>query len=82
MDKAKKRYDERIRRAGRVRKKISGTSERPRLCIRRSLNHIYAQIVDDVNGKAIVQVGSRGREFAEKTAGKGMTKTDISKIDW
>ncbi len=80
MNCSKKRVIERARRAERVRKKIMGTSERPRMCVRRSLNHIYAQIVDDISGKTIVQVGSRGKEFSQKTAGKELTKTDISKM--
>jgi len=80
MNNSEKRAIERHRRAIRVRKEISGTPERPRLCIRRSLNHIYAQIVDDINGKTIVQVGSRGKDFAQKIAGKEVTKTDVSKL--
>lgn len=80
MNRSKLRTIERAKRADRVRKKIMGTSERPRMCVRRSLNHIYAQIVDDISGKTIVQVGSRGKEFGQKIAGKELTKTDISKI--
>jgi len=38
----------------RVRKKISGTAERPRLCVFRSNKHVYAQIIDDVNGVTLV----------------------------
>ncbi|MGI8787030.1 MAG: 50S ribosomal protein L18 [Pyrinomonadaceae bacterium] len=37
----------------RIRKKVSGTAERPRLAVFRSLNHIYAQIIDDANGKTL-----------------------------
>ena len=40
----------------RVRKKISGTPERPRLNVYRSLNHIYAQFIDDVNGVTLVSL--------------------------
>lgn len=80
MDKAKKRILERKNRAFRVRKNIQGTPERPRLCVRRTLNHIYAQIVDDISGKTIVQIGSRGKEFASKLAGKETTKTDVSRL--
>lgn len=80
MNRSKKRMIERSRRAERVRKKITGTSERPRMCVRRSLNHIYAQIIDDDSGKTIVQVGSRGKEFGQKITGKELTKTDISKM--
>ena len=42
----------------RVRKKISGTSERPRLCVFRSSNHIYAQIIDDVAGHTLVSAST------------------------
>jgi large subunit ribosomal protein L18 len=80
MNSAKRRSVERSRRAARVRKSISGTTERPRLCVRRSITHIYAQIVDDVQGKTIAQVGSVGKEFAQKVSGKKLNKTDISKI--
>lgn len=44
----------RLRKHTRVRKKISGTSERPRLNVFRSLSHIYAQIIDDTNGNTLV----------------------------
>ena len=80
MDKAKKRITERKNRAFRVRKNMEGTAERPRLCVRRTLNHIYAQIVDDISGKTIVQVGSRGKDFAAQISGKETTKIDVSKL--
>jgi len=80
MNSAKRRSLERSRRAARVRKSITGTTERPRLCVRRSINHIYAQIVDDVLGKTIAFAGSTGKEFAQKVSGKSLSKTDISKI--
>lgn len=46
------------RRKKRVRKKIFGTAEEPRLSVRRSLNHIYAQLIDDVSGKTLAQSSS------------------------
>ncbi|MBO4473195.1 MAG: 50S ribosomal protein L18, partial [Clostridia bacterium] len=45
---------ERIKRHKRIRNKISGTPERPRLSVFRSTKHIYAQIIDDVNGVTLV----------------------------
>ena len=45
--------EERKVRAKRVRRKVSGTPERPRLNVFRSLNNIYAQIIDDVNGNTL-----------------------------
>ena len=49
----------RKKRIRRVRSKISGTANRPRLCVFRSLNYIYAQLIDDENGKILVSVDSR-----------------------
>ncbi len=48
----------RIRRAGRVRRKIRGTAECPRLVVFKSLNHIYAQLIDDLQHKTITGVSS------------------------
>ena len=48
----------RKRRHYRSRRKIVGTPERPRLCVFRSLNHIYAQIVDDMNSRTLVSASS------------------------
>lgn len=53
----------RIRRHKRVRKNISGTAERPRLNVYRSLNHIYAQIIDDVKGVTLVAASSMDKGF-------------------
>ncbi len=49
---------ERLRRHARVRTKISGTPQRPRLNVFRSNSHIHAQIIDDVNGKTLVAASS------------------------
>jgi large subunit ribosomal protein L18 len=46
----------------RIRKKISGTLERPRLCVFRSLNHIYAQLVDDAKGATLVAASTTEKE--------------------
>jgi large subunit ribosomal protein L18 len=48
----------RLNRHRRVRKKVSGTAERPRLAVYRSNRHIYAQIIDDVAGKTLVSASS------------------------
>src|SRR5512136_1890995 len=78
MNSSKKRIVSRDTRANRIRKKISGTGERPRLCVRRSLNHMYAQLVDDEKGITILQIGSSGKEIAPKIAQK--KKIEISKV--
>ncbi len=48
----------RLRKHARVRVKISGTAEKPRLCVFRSAKHIYAQIIDDVNSTTLVAASS------------------------
>ena len=53
----------RMRRHKRVRGKISGTPECPRLCVFRSSMHIYAQIIDDVNGKTLAAASSTEKGF-------------------
>ena len=63
----KTREEHRYRRHLRVRKKISGTPERPRLVVYRSLKHIYAQIVDDVAQRTLMTVSSHGVDEGKKT---------------
>ena len=58
----------RIKRHRRVRKNISGTAERPRLNVFRSLNHIYAQIIDDTKGVTLVAASSMDKGFEGKGA--------------
>ena len=53
----------RIKRHQRVRKNISGTAERPRLNVFRSLNHIYAQVIDDTKGVTLVSASSMDKGF-------------------
>ncbi|MDD4849518.1 MAG: 50S ribosomal protein L18 [Gemmiger sp.] len=53
----------RLRRHRRVRGKISGTAERPRLDVFRSAKHIYAQVIDDVTGKTLVSASSMEKDF-------------------
>ena len=50
----------------RVRKKISGTPERPRLCVYRSLNHIYAQVIDDVAGNTLASASTLDPQLKDK----------------
>ncbi len=69
--------EERLRRHTRVRKKISGTAEMPRLNVYRSLNHIYAQVIDDVKGVTICSASTM--EKAVKDEIKDLTKTDAAK---
>jgi large subunit ribosomal protein L18 len=63
----KTREQQRYRRHLRVRKKVAGTTERPRLVIFRSLKHITAQIVDDTSGRTLMTVSSTDLTSGKKT---------------
>ena len=58
----------------RVRRKVSGTAERPRLCVYRSNANIYAQIIDDVAGNTLVQASTLDKEIKIKHANKEAAK--------
>ena len=67
-DKNKEKQRFRVRRHRRIRKKAFGTPDRPRLCVTRSLNHIQAQLIDDVSGHCMLCVSS----LAPDIRGKGV----------
>ena len=64
----------RLRRHTRVRGKITGTVQRPRLNVYRSLNHIYAQIIDDVKGVTLVAASSVEKDFGMAGGNKEAAK--------
>ena len=74
MVKKTDRKMERTRRHLRVRTKISGTAERPRLCVYRSNSNIYVQIIDDVAGNTICQASTLDKEVKIKHANKEAAK--------
>ena len=59
----------------RVRTKVQGTAARPRLAIYRSLNHIYAQVVDDAAGRTLVSVDSRSPDVTHSTRSRGVASS-------
>ena len=61
---------DRLKRHKRVRAKIKGTAETPRLSVYRSLNHIYAQIIDDVKGNTLVTASTLDKEIKGSLDGK------------
>ena len=67
---------QRVKRHARVRGKVSGTAERPRLCVFRSENNIYAQIIDDVAGNTLVAASSVEKDFE----GSGSNKEAARKV--
>ena len=77
----------RIRRHKRVRGKIFGTAQKPRLCVFRSLKNIYAQVIDDESGKTLASASSLDKEFnqyggnkeAAKLVGQAVAKAALEK---
>ena len=65
---------ERTRRHIRVRRKISGTAERPRLCVYRSNTNLYVQVIDDVAGNTLVQASTLDKNVKTKHANKEAAK--------
>jgi large subunit ribosomal protein L18 len=55
----------------RVRRSVAGTPERPRLCVFRSVGHIYAQVIDDLNQRTLVSASSLDKETRKHTKGGG-----------
>ncbi|HAV10677.1 MAG TPA: 50S ribosomal protein L18 [Dehalococcoidia bacterium] len=64
----------RERRHVRVRNKLEGTPERPRLCVFRSLQHIYAQVIDDAAGTTLVSAGTLDPDLKETVSGKNKSQ--------
>ena len=65
MDPWKIKQKRRTRRKRRVRKGVYGTTERPRLTVRRSLKHVYAQIIDDDKGVTLCEASTRSKELRD-----------------
>ncbi len=89
MNVSKQRRVARKKRQVRVRRKVTGTVERPRLCVFRSSKHIYAQIIEDVSGKTLVaastvakdrtgDVKSSGNVEAAKQVGKQLAEKALA----
>jgi len=74
MSGIKKHITQRERRHDRVRKKVVGTKERPRLSVRRSLKNMFLQLVDDKSGNTIVSASTLDKDFREKANYGGNVK--------
>ncbi len=73
----KDRTTERKRRKLRIKYKIRGTHERPRLCIYKSLNHIYAQLIDDESGTTIVSASTLDLDLKDKVKGSNVNSAKV-----
>jgi large subunit ribosomal protein L18 len=74
MGKTNPNYVARKRRQARVRKRVNGTTEKPRLNIFRSLSHIYAQVIDDVKGVTLVSASTIDAQVRASGVLEGKTK--------
>lgn len=94
MDRNKAKNLRRSRRKTGIRKRVIGTPERPRLTVYRSLNHMYAQVIDDLSGKTLVAAGTVksgapggnvsaaekvGKDIAEKAKAAGITQVSFDR---
>ena len=70
----------RLRTKKRVRKKIRGTAERPRLCVFRSARHIYAQIIDDTAARTLVEASSLSGDSRSAIGKKGGNKEGAAMV--
>jgi large subunit ribosomal protein L18 len=78
--KVARRAESRQKRKKRVRRRLQGTSERPRLCVFRSAKHIYAQVIDDTTARTLLAVSSLSREVKPQLQGKGGNKDGAAVI--
>lgn len=74
----KDKNQDRVIRHARVRKKVNGTAERPRLSVYRSTNHIYAQLIDDVKGNTLCSASTLSKEV--KAQADKLTKVEAAKL--
>ena len=74
MNRQKEKYRKRRRRHLRVRRTVRGTGVRPRLCVSRSLSHIYAQVINDDEGRTLCATSSRDPKLREQLSGGGNVK--------
>ena len=69
----------RRRRQERVRKKVTGTSDRPRLCVFKSSKHIYCQLIDDIHGHTLAAASSLSAFFQERVQGsEGVSSGNVN----
>ena len=78
FDQAKHKRQARLNRRKRVRKRIKGVAERPRLNVFRSARHIYAQLIDDSTGRTLVAASSLSKDFkSEQTWGGNVAAAKV-----
>ncbi len=77
---AKTKLERRAKIKMRIRKKVSGTSEKPRMSVFRSNKHISVQLIDDINGKTLVSASSRVKEILGISGTKTQKAAEVGKL--
>lgn len=80
MDKQADKAIRRLRRKGGIRKRVSGTPDRPRLAIFKSLNHMYAQVIDDLAGHTLASASTRDAELKLQKTGNSNAAAEVGKL--
>jgi large subunit ribosomal protein L18 len=70
----------RVRVHRRIRRKVSGSARRPRLCVYRSLKHIYAQIIDDAQGRTLVSASSADQDAGVSRGGNVASAKAVGRL--
>ena len=71
------RKAERAKRHLRLRKKVHGTEARPRLCVSKSIRHIYAQVIDDDGGRTMVSASTLDKDVRDKVSGSNKAAAEL-----
>jgi len=77
---AKKKRQLRLKRHHRLRKKVKGTADRPRVAVFKSLNHFYAQAIDDIAGNTVVAANSLMTAELKKSGGNSKTAVGVAEL--
>jgi len=77
MSQVRDRKSDRLKRKLRIKYKIRGTQERPRLCVYKSLKHIYAQLIDDETGKTLVSASTLDLDLREQVKGSNVSSAKV-----
>lgn len=77
MDKSQLKAKRRVRRRAAIRHRVIGTPERPRLSVYKSLNHFYAQVIDDLAGKTLASASSFSKKSAAGKTGNAATAATV-----